>query len=466
MHLVNVGLHAASAALLFLALDRMTGARWRSALVAALFALHPTRVESVAWIAERKDVLSVLFGHLALLAYARYARRPTAGAYALVALAFAASLASKAMLVTLPFLLLLLDVWPLRRLGPTSRGPEPPGHGGRARVSFRRAVLEKLPLVAMAAGTSALAALAQARGGALSGLPIGERLSNAVVSLARYLGKLAWPVDLGVLYPYPFEGWPAWQLLASALLVAAVTLGAVLAVSRAPWLLVGWLWFLGTLVPVIGLVQVGAQAMADRYTYFPAIGPFVALVWSLPAPAGPRRRLGAALALAVLASLGALAWRQAGLWSDEERLYRHTLAVTGPNPRMNAVLALLLRRQGRMAEAYEHILEANRIWPGNPPDLTYLGIIAGETGHPHVAERALRAAVEAGPRHAAGAHALADLLVRTGRRAEAGDTLRRLGAAQLEAGDRDAAVETAARLAPLDPAGAAALRLRAGTLPR
>jgi tetratricopeptide (TPR) repeat protein len=237
-----------------------------------------------------------------------------------------------------------------------------------------------------------------------------------------------------VLYPYPPDGWAAWRVVASVAFLLGTTVGAFALVRRAPWVTVGWLWFAGTLVPVIGVVQLGAQAMADRYTYFPAIGLFIAAVWSVPALPF-RLRVGAVAAvIALLLALGALTFRQAGLWSDEERLYRHTLAVTGRNARMHAVLATLLRSEGRIEEAYAEILESNQLWPGNPHDLTSLGIIARETGRLDVAEKALRGAVQAGPGFAPGWYALADLLRRTGRGGEAIEALDKAAAMAPENG--------------------------------
>jgi hypothetical protein len=287
-HLVNVALHALNAAILFLVLSRMTGATGRSLLVAALFAAHPLHVESVAWVSERKDVLSTLLGLLALGAYARYAalagaaargRRSPLCAYALVAVLFAASLLAKPMWVTFPFLLLLLDVWPLQRLAGSSveRDPLPPP---APRHPFGRLVVEKLPLLALSAVSSAVTVVAQERGGALRGfdLDLGVRAANAAVAYVRYLGKALWPSSLLPQYAYP-TGLPAWQVLGSALLLLAITGLALVGARRAPWLAVGWLWFAGMLVPVIGLVQVGAQSIADRYTYVPLVGLFVAVAW-------------------------------------------------------------------------------------------------------------------------------------------------------------------------------------------
>ena len=274
LHLVNVALHALNALLVFLVVDRLTGARGRSAFAAALFALHPLRVESVAWIAERKDLLSAAFGLLAVEAWRRYALRPGAARYAAVAACFALSLLAKPMLVTLPFLLLLLDAWPLRRVPPWSLdapGVAPP-------VGWGRALVEKIPLLALSLASSVVTVIAQDRGGALRGLDLGLglRAANAVVSYVRYVEKSLWPSGLAIFYPYPEGGTPAWAVAGAALLLAASVALAIYLARRVPAIAVGWLWFLGSLVPVIGLVQVGAQAMADRYTYVPAIGLAVA----------------------------------------------------------------------------------------------------------------------------------------------------------------------------------------------
>ncbi|MFT3916382.1 MAG: tetratricopeptide repeat protein [Anaeromyxobacteraceae bacterium] len=409
-HLVNVALHAANAVLVLLVLERLTGAFWRSALVAAVFAVHPTRVESVAWVAERKDVLSIFFGLLALLAYASYARRPSPRGWAFVALAFAASLASKAMLVTLPFVLLLLDVWPL-------------GRSTLAGLASRRSWplwREKLPLLALALVASVLASVAQSRWGAVSEVPLGERAANAVVGIVRYAGLVAWPVDLAFFYPLPVGGWAAWQVAGAAFLVLAATVGALAVAGRLPWVTVGWCWFAGTLVPVSGLIQLGAASIADRYTYFPAVGLLVALVWSVPAPASlAARRALAAGAVVVVAVLGILSFQQVGLWRDEVTLFEHTLAVTGPNARAHGVLALRLRDRKDLQGAYEHILEANRILPGSPRDLLNLAVIASEVGDRDTAEHAFRSSIESGPRFMAARFGYADFLRKAGRAPEA-----------------------------------------------
>jgi len=379
MHLVNAALHAANAALLFLVLVRATGARGRSLVVAALFAVHPLHVESVAWISERKDVLSTLLGLAAIGLYVRYARRPEPARLLPVVLAFALSLMAKAMLVTLPLLLLLLDAWPLRRLAPWAAG-----EGPFPRVSPGRALLEKVPLLAMSAAASAVAIVAQGRGNAIledSSLP--GRLSNAAMSYGRYLAKTLWPVDLAIFYPLPPGGFPAWQLAGAVVLLAALTAGAVALHRRAPYLAVGWLWFLVALVPVIGLVQVGAQAMADRYHYLPGIGLLVALVFGVHALAG---RVGlergpaalcSALAVAVLAGA---TFRQIGLWRDDETLFRHAIAVTEGNDRAHGVLGLRLRADRRLPEALAELREAARLRPGSARHWTNVGVVSRDLG--------------------------------------------------------------------------------------
>jgi protein O-mannosyl-transferase len=275
-HATNLLLHIASTIILFLALYRMTRSQWQSAFVAALFAVHPLHVESVAWIAERKDVLSTLFWMLTLLAYAYYAERPTAKRYAWVVSAFVFGLLSKPMLVTLPFVLLLLDYWPLRRLQTVDN---------RLQKGLARLVLEKIPLFVLAIGSSAMTYYAQQHGGAVRGLdefPLGVRAANAVVVYIGYIWKMLWPTRLAVLYPHPGTTLPVWYVLGSMALLIGLTALALRAGRRHPYLTVGWLWYLGTLVPVIGLIQVGRQAMANRYTYVPLTGLFIMAAWGIP----------------------------------------------------------------------------------------------------------------------------------------------------------------------------------------
>ena len=319
-HLVSVLLHAATAVLLFLVLDRSTGETPPSALAAALFAVHPLHVESVAWVAERKDVLCGLLWVLTVAAYAWYARRPSARRWLAVAGGLALALLAKPMAVTLPFVLLLLDAWPLRRL---QRGA-------------RTLVLEKLPLLLLAAVASALTWRAQSVSGATAGAdayPLRDRLLNACLAYAVYLRQALWPANLAVFYPHPCSvGAPVDGRtgVGALVLIAALTAAAIWQ-RRRGYPLVGWLWFAGTLVPVIGLVQVGAQAHADRYTYLPLVGLFVALGWGLWEALGRRWRPFAAVSIPLTLVLAGAAWRQTGYWRNRATLYAHAVASTGQN---------------------------------------------------------------------------------------------------------------------------------------
>jgi Flp pilus assembly protein TadD len=435
-HAVNALLHAADSALLFLALLRMTGARGRSAFAALLFALHPLHVESVAWVAERKDVLSTLFGFLMLLAYARHAERPGPRRLAPVALLLAASLLAKPMWVTAPFLFLLLDVWPLQRLE-GSPLPADPGCPSRPRLPLRGLILEKLPLLGLAAASSAATLLAQSRGGALTGLELGlgPRLAGAAVAYWRYAGKTLWPDPLAVYYPYSMNQVPGWLAgLAVAALVGATAL-SIAAARRAPWLPVGWLWFLGTLVPVIGVVQVGSQAMADRYTYLPAVGLFIALAWGAHRVAGTWRG-GAPLAAAgaaVLLALAAVSRSQIGTWASHEILFRHAIAVIPDNDLAHGALSEGLRAEGRLDEALAHALEAARINPSNPRHWNNLAVSYMGLGRWPDAREALERAIAEDRAHA---RSWSDL----------GEVEMRLGHTQESLGPLDEAV----RLAPGD----------------
>jgi tetratricopeptide (TPR) repeat protein len=397
-HLVNVALHAANAAILLVVLARMTGAPWRSALVAALFAVHPLHVESVAWVAERKDVLSTLFGLLALGAYARYARRASPGGYTLVALALTASLLAKPMWVTAPFLLLLLDVWPLGRLRP----PGWAGAEGGATIPLRRAVLEKVPLLALSAASCAVTLLAQTKGGATESLDValGTRLANATVSYARYLGATVWPSPLSPYYPYDGARLPAWEVAAAAAGLVAITALALRRTRTCPALAVGWLWFLGTLVPVIGLVQVGAQGRADRYTYLPSIGLFLAIAWAIPEVAGRRRAAVAAAAAAAVVALSAVAWRQIGFWSDHVTLFQHAVGVTRDNAVAHLVLSQGLAEGGDLRAALVHAREAARLDPRNARARKNLGYVYYRLGLVDESIDELRAAVALAPDYA------------------------------------------------------------------
>jgi tetratricopeptide (TPR) repeat protein len=363
-HLTSVLLHLANTLVLFFVLCGATGAPWRSGVVAALFALHPLHVESVAWVSGRKDVLSTFFGFAALGAYGRYARRGGAGRYALTALLLALGLMSKPMLVTLPFVFLLWDYWPLGRLRPG------------APISPARLALEKLPFLVLSAASSTATLVAQESGEAVASLdevPFRLRAANAVVSCVRYLGKMMWPADLAPLYPHPNlpGGVPleSWQIAGAALLLVLITV-AVWA-SRRPYAIMGWLWYLGTLVPVLGLVQVGGQAMADRYTYISLVGPFIAIVWGAGDLVAarverPGRWVTAVLTVTMLFALAFASRVQARHWRNSLALTRHAVRLQPNSSHMRINLGVALQLAGKPERAIRQYREAARINPRSP----------------------------------------------------------------------------------------------------
>src|SRR5436190_646420 len=357
-HTMSVVLHAGAAVALFFALRRMTKMTGRSAIVAALFALHPLHVESVAWIAERKDVPSGLFCMLTLLAYAWYAERPGALRYLTVMLTFALGLMAKPMLVTLPCVLLLLDYWPLQR-------------GLRW--------LEKLPLFALSVASSVATLIVQREGGAVfhfaEKLSLVDRLSNAFIAYVSYIGKMLLPEDLAVLYPHPSH-WPIWQVASAAVILLAVTAGVIVFGRSRRYLATGWFWFLGTLIPVIGLVQVGEQYMADRYTYIPLVGLFIALVWGIAellAPV-PQRKVAIAFATVIALAMSVVGTRrQLAYWQNSVTLFARTVQVTRDNPTARYNLAQALSVRGLLNESLPHYHEALRLRPEYPEALNNLG---------------------------------------------------------------------------------------------
>jgi Flp pilus assembly protein TadD len=393
-HFTNLLLHTANAILLFLALRGLTGAVWRSALVAALFALHPLHVESVAWAAERKDVLSTLFWMLTLVAYLGYVRRQGLGRYALVALAFTLGLLAKPMLVTLPCVLLLLDVWPLRRWQP--------GQPQSAAVAGRL-LLEKAPLFALAAVSSAITFWAQRRGGAVASLevfPLDVRLGNAVVAYVRYLWLMLWPSSLAVFYPHPGAALPFWQVGGATLVLAVLTVLIIHERQRHPYLLVGWLWYLGTLVPVLGIVQVGEQALADRYTYVPLIGVFLALVWGMVDLIPCFRYRGvvlAAAAAAVLVALTVATRNQVRCWHDRATLWAHAAQADPDNHLAHYNLGVILLEQGQRDRAREEFQEAVRARPTDWLAHNNLGTLAQQRGDHEEAAYHFAAALKSRP---------------------------------------------------------------------
>jgi protein O-mannosyl-transferase len=474
-HLHNLSLHALATVLLFLILQNMTGARWRSAFVALLFGIHPLHVESVAWAAERKDVLSGVFWMLTIAAYVHYVRRGGVWRYLLVMFCLALGLMAKPMLVSLPLVLLVLDFWPLKRVPgvrcqvsglrgqvpgadpgvvPEASGSDLPllhameeragvrrgssqrASGARCEVSVCRLVAEKIPLFILVAVSCVVTFLVQQHGKSVAlDLPFAIRLSNALNSCIAYLGKLIWPANLAVLYPYPTQ-WPLWKPVAAAVVLAVISVAAIRRRSRQPWFAAGWFWYLIALIPVIGLVQVGAQSMADRYTYLPSIGIFILIAWGAAALSLEWRYRKEILALstAVAAVAMTLITRaQVNCWKDSITLFEHAVAVTQNNYTMHHSLGWALSKSNRLDEAIVHLDRSLQLRPDPETQLDMadvlikrkqftdalihlrkvlnaqptnaiahynLGIIAQAEGKPDEAISAYEAAVRLDPNHA------------------------------------------------------------------
>jgi tetratricopeptide (TPR) repeat protein len=406
-HLTNVLLHAATAVLLFLVLQQMTGRFWPSALATALFAVHPLRVESVAWVTERKDVLCGLLFMLTLGAYLNYVRHPFSVArYLVVLVFFALGLMAKPMLVTLPLLLLLLDYWPLERTAVAAR-ENTAVFGGRrlSRLSPSvRLVVEKIPLFVLAGLSCVLTVWAQGQAiMSVEYLPWGWRIGNAVVSYVDYLGQFFWPAGLAVFYPHPGVLLPIEKLVVAAVVLAGVSAGTLACWRRCPYLLVGWLWYLGMLVPVIGLLQAGSQAMADRYTYLPQIGLCLALAWAAADVCRPgpyRRWVGSGASTLLLVVLAGCAWRQTSFWRESETLWNHALACTTGNYLAHFSLGSILSGQHRSQEAMAHYRQATEINPNYAEAHTAIGVVSFNAGRPDEALDHLRTALQIKPNYA------------------------------------------------------------------
>jgi tetratricopeptide (TPR) repeat protein len=393
-HLTNVLLHTASVILLFLVLRQMTGALWRSAFVAALFAIHPLRVESVAWVAERKDVLSGFFFMLTLGAYVQYVRKPNSLArYLMVAAAFVLALLSKPTVVTLPFVLLLLDYWPLNRF-------ERPG-------KLSRLLLEKVPLLALAAGACAVTVLAAGKDitpNAPISMPL--RLGNALAYYAVYLRRMVWPEGLAVPYPYPHNGLPRWEMALGGALLAGLSAVAWKERRTRPWLLMGWLWYLGMLTPMIGIVSAGAAEQADRYTYLPQIGIYLAVTWLVAEwrvrwlHHGPLRVALGSLMAGVVLALMVCAWKQTAHWQDSRTLWTHTLACTTNNSMANLEFGNALQQEGNADEAIAHFQSALQIEPGLMPAHNNLGYALLQKGRVDEAIAHFQKALQISPNNA------------------------------------------------------------------
>lgn len=385
-HLTSLFWHLANALLLFIVLQRLTGAVGRSILVAALFAWHPLRVESVAWVSERKDLLCLFFWLLSLLAYHYYSLKPTCKRYLLLFIAAVLALMAKPMAVTLPFLLLLLDFWPLKRVNS---------------VSWQRLIVEKIPLLILSIGVAVLTFMAQNQAGAVASsanFGIGQRLANALIAYVKYIELTFWPQDLAIFYRY--QGLPSMVAVSgSLLLLALVTWWSIKERHKAPFLLLGWLWFLGTLVPVIGLIQVGGQALADRYTYFPGIGLGLFLVWGLGewCPLAARLKVGCGAFLIAMLVLIPLSRHQVGFWHDSISLFSRALAVDPSNYHAHSDLGVALQAAGRKFEAQAAFTRAVEIKPNYSKGLLNLGIAQEKMGHYQEAEKNFTKALVADP---------------------------------------------------------------------
>jgi tetratricopeptide (TPR) repeat protein len=425
-HLINVFFHLLNSALLFMILHRMTGALWRSAFVAALFALHPLHVESVAWISERKDVLSTFFGFMTIWAYARYADHPGWASYLCVFLFFALGLLAKPMLVTLPIILLLLDFWPLRRATlrqtnpstpPAGAGPDHPKKKQRKRKpsdtkppdaapgirwnTVLPLLTEKIPLLMLSAASGMITFYAQQKGGAIKSaleISVSDRVSNALVSYLLYLWKMLWPAGLSVFYP--FQAWSPVLVWASAFIIVVSTIVAVKWADKRPYVVVGWLWYLVMLLPVIGLIKIGDSAMSDRYTYVSLIGPFVALTWgAVDISAAIPYRKGVLLALAglILVACVALTAIQVSHWRNSVTLYSHALGVTERNYMAHNNLASAYIQENKLKEAMDHLDRAIEIKPTYAFAHHNIGAVLARMGRDDEAMEELETAVRLDP---------------------------------------------------------------------
>lgn len=425
-HLTSLLFHAANTVLLFFLLLRMTQAKWRSAFVAALFAWHPLHVESVAWVSERKDVLSTFFFCLTLLSYTSYVREKAsrgkaAGRYCCTLMFFAAGLLSKPMLVTLPFLLLLLDYWPLHRFtAPGSNQGKGTPAGLRMKI-IPGLLAEKIPFLLLSAASCFVTYIVQKEWGAVSlTLSLGARCANAIVSYVRYIGKMFWPDNLSILYPLP-DQWPGEVVLVSALVIAGVSAFSMWGMFRWPVIFTGWFWFVGTLVPVIGIVQVGMQAMANRYSYVPYIGLFITITW-LTGDVLTRARLRwlpAGLAALVLAACIVITRLELPHWKDSITLFSQALSVTKDNPVVHDNLGCALMDAGRKQEAWPHFYEAVRLAPRFANPANNLGAFLAEEGKVDEAIHYLNIARELNPKFAKAHAKLGWVMAAVGRFEEA-----------------------------------------------
>ena len=412
-HMTSVLLHSLSAALLFLLLRKLTGSFWRSLIVAALFAWHPLRVESVAWVSERKDTLCTLFWILTLFAYLRYVRDATKQNYLLLFMVYLLGIMTKPLIVTLPCLLLLLDVWPLKRLPLSSLENLASFKASLGKI--RELVVEKLPLFGLSFLLAFLTWKSQSGGGIIRSMghfSLGERLGNAVISYVRYLGKLIWPQDLVVFYPHPGQ-WPVVFVGGALVILILLTVWVWRRRSIAPWELLGWLWFLGLMVPAIGIVQAGGQAMADRYTYFSTVGLVIAIVWTVGEWCRRQNWQFTQLALVTALPLAALAFltaKQITYWRNSESLFRHVLAASPNNIVGYENLSSALMSQGKLNDAVAVAVEGLKHYPNLPLLHNNLGMAYSALGQRAAAMEQYQMALSAKPDFPASLNNLGNLL--------------------------------------------------------
>ena len=403
-HLVNVVFHLLNTLLLYFLFFGTTKSHWKSFFVSALFALHPLHVESVAWVAERKDVLSAFFFFVTLILYNRYVKRPVLRRYLLTLFAFALGLMSKPMLVTLPFVLLLMDYWPLQRISlfkpivdAQNVAPEE-----KEKSPLKKLILEKLPFLSLSISSCVITSYAQWKGGTvakISGVPLLFRFVNALVAYVGYIIKMIWPYNLSVIYPLP-DTITLVQGLGSGLFLAAITYLSLSLARKYPYLIVGWLWYVGMLVPVIGLAQVGNQSMADRYTYLPLVGLFIMIAWGIPAIVPENRYRDTALSIVasmMLLASSVLTWAQLGYWKNSVSLFKHATEAVDGNYLAYNLLGNTFTHSGMLDEAVSSFTETLRIFPNDEDALTGMGIVSAKQGNIERAGRYFRKALYVNP---------------------------------------------------------------------
>ncbi|MFA5293261.1 MAG: tetratricopeptide repeat protein [Phycisphaerae bacterium] len=405
-HLTSLIFHIANTLLLFIVLYQMTSATWQSAFVAAMFALHPMHVESVAWVSERKDVLSTFFGMLTMLAYLRYAKKPGIVRYMLIVLTFALGLMSKPMLVTLPFVLLLLDYWPLSRLG--------------SKRSLFYLIVEKIPLFVMVFVSCTVTFIFQKQGGAMSGKRYDflVRFANAIISYIQYIIKMIWPVRLSYFYSHPGENISVLYAVTAAVILLTVTILILRLAGKHKYLVTGWFWYIGTLAPVIGFVQVGAQAMADRYSYITLTGLFIMIAWGLPELLGKwkyKKNVLVSFAILIIFAMSICTWFQLGYWADSKTLYQHALDVTTDNYTANIHMSESMREQGNLDDSLYYCSQAIRIMPGAVRGHLRMGYLLRQAGRLDESAREYQKCLQARPNDSNALNGLGATLSRQGK---------------------------------------------------